>query len=501
VRLASGSWPWLLRHELRLAWRGFGGKTFRRVLALAAFLWLVYHVALGLIVATAGWGTLGPVMFVIAGLSAWFFCSLILSNAISLSVAALFERGDLDLLLASPIAPRNVFIVRALGIAISVVALYALLLVPLGNVGLFSGEAELLAIYPALLAAGLLAAALGLALAVALVRLLGARRARVVAQIAGALVGAAAFLASQFGRLIAPERTSAWLLALPRATAKGGWLARDSLLWLPLNAMLGRPLALALFCGAGIGAFGVVVVALERHFLASTQEPVTSRVARGAEHKPARFRAGLWRNVMVKEWKLIGRDPQVIARTLLQGLYLLPLAFLWMRKDAPQATLAPAAVLLAATLASGLVWLTVAAEDAPDLLASAPVAPHLLRRAKLLAALLPVWLLMLPLVLALAYADLRMAALFVPCVGAATLSTGSIQLALARPGQRRRMRQRSPQPIAALLEFVTTVAWAATTWLLIHAPLFAPLAAALAIAAPVVAWRWGQRLRAESGSA
>ena len=500
MSLAPGSWPWLLRHELRLTWRGFGGRSFRRAFALAVFLWLVYHLALGLIVATVGWGTLGPGMFAIAGLFAWVACSLILSNAISRSVGALFERGDLDLLLASPIAPRNVFMVRALAIAISVVAFYALLLVPLGNVGLFSGEVELLAIYPALLAAGLLATALGLALAVALVRLLGARRARVVAQIAGALVGAAAFLATQLGRLIAPERTSAWLLALSGSTGKG-WLARDSLLWLPLNAMLGRPLALALLCAAGVGAFAIVVIALERRFLASTQEPVTARVARGAEKRSVRFRAGLWRNVMVKEWKLIGRDPQVIARTLLQGLYLLPLAFIWTGGNAPRATLAPAAVLLAATLASSLVWLAVAAEDAPDLLASAPVEPHLLRRAKLAAGLLPVWLLMLPLVLALAYTDLRTAVLLVPCVGAATLSAGCIQLSLARPGQRRHMRRRNGQPIAGMLEFVATTGWAATTWLLVQAPLFAPLAAALAIAAPIGAWQWGRRLRAQSALA
>ena len=39
----TGSWPWLLRHELRLAWRGFGGRTFRAAFALAAFLWLGYQ--------------------------------------------------------------------------------------------------------------------------------------------------------------------------------------------------------------------------------------------------------------------------------------------------------------------------------------------------------------------------------------------------------------------------------------------------------------------------
>src|SRR5205807_2105707 len=77
--------------------------------------------------------------------------------------------------------------------------------------------------------------------------------------------------------------------------------------------------------------------------------------------------------------------------TLLQSLYMLPLVFVWMRNTSPQVLLAPAVVMLSATLASGLCWLTVAAEDAPELLASAPVERGLLRRAKLVAGLLPVW--------------------------------------------------------------------------------------------------------------
>jgi ABC-2 type transport system permease protein len=47
-------------------------------------------------------------------------------------------------------------------------------------------------------------------------------------------------------------------------------------------------------------------------------------------------------------------------------------------------------IVLAAGLAAPLAWLTITAEDAPDLLASAPVSRGALLRAKLEAALLPV---------------------------------------------------------------------------------------------------------------
>ncbi|HEY2189775.1 MAG TPA: hypothetical protein VGH48_14560, partial [Caldimonas sp.] len=335
MTLAPGSWPWLLRHELRLTWRGLGGKTFRAAFALVAFLWLVYHVALALIVAATGWATLSPGLFVVAGFLVWFFCTLMLSQAISLSVGVFFERGDLDLLLASPIAPRNVFLVRGLAVAVSVVAFYALVLAPVANVGLFTGEVALIAIYPALAATALLVTAIGMAMTIALVRLLGARRARIAAQVVGALVGAALFLTTQVANLVAPGRATTWIVGAYRSARNGGWLARDQLLWLPLNALLGDPFALVVLGAVGVGAFAIVVNALARWFLAGTQEAVTAPVRPRGEARPVRFRGGLWHNVLVKEWKLIGRDPQVIAQTLLQGIYLLPLAFVWMRRDAP----------------------------------------------------------------------------------------------------------------------------------------------------------------------
>jgi ABC-2 type transport system permease protein len=497
MSLAPASWPWLLRHELRLVWRGLGVGTHRAAFALVAFLWLVYHVALALIVAVTGWPTLTPGLFVLAGFLVWFVCTLMLSQAISLSVGVFFERGDLDLLLASPIAPRNVFLVRGLAVAVSVVAIYALLLAPIADVGLFTGEVALIAIYPALCATGLLVTAIGMAMTIALVRLLGARRARIAAQIVGAFVGAALFLAIQAGNLVAPGRTTAWILAAYGAARGGGWLAHDSLLWLPLNALLGKPLALVVLSAAGVGAFAIVVNALARRFLAGTQESVTTPV-RPREERPVRFRGGLWRTVMVKEWKLIGRDPQVIARTLLQSIYLLPLVLVWMRRDAPQAALAPTMVLLAATLASGLVWLTVAAEDAPELLASAPVDRSLLRRAKLAAGLAPVWLIMLPLALVLVVVSPRAAAAFVPCVVGATISAGSLQLAFPRTGRRRDLRRRGKgHPIAGVFELVSMLGWTVTTWLLLEAPAFAPVPAVAAIGAPLVAWRWGRRQREE----
>ncbi|HEY2561037.1 MAG TPA: hypothetical protein VGI48_15125 [Caldimonas sp.] len=501
MSLAPGSAPWLLRHELRLAWRSTRGAPLRVFLALSGLLWLIYHGAAWAMLHLFGALTV-PATFVAVGAGVWIAITLMLSRAITRSVDVFFERDDLDLLLASPIAPRRVFLVRGLGVVLAVVALYAWFLTPFAHVGLFTGHARLLAIYPALVGLGLLAAAAGMGLTAALVRMLGARRTRVTAQLLGAFVGALVFIVFQVSNLVSPARTARWREALRRIADDGGPFDRDSIVWLPLNALLGQPGALAVLVVAGVGAFAFVTASMSRHFLAGTQESMATPTRRRTAQRAPRFRAGLWRNVMVKEWKLIARDPQMIAHTLLQSIYMLPLVFVWLRSDSPQAVLAPTMVLLCATLASGLAWLTVAAEDAPELLASAPVDRGLLRRAKLFAALVPVWMIALPLALVLARFDPAAAAIFAACVVGATVSTGSLQIALPRPGHRRDLRRRGKgNLLTSVLEAVTTLAWPALAWSLLSAPVFAALPAVIALAAPAAAWWWGRQARQDFGAA
>ena len=497
MKLAPGSWPWLLRHELRLAWRDAGGARLRFLIVAGGALWLAYHFAVWTVLRFVVDPTaLAPASVVLVGAVLWFVFTLMLSQSITMSVGVFFDRGDLDLLLASPLPPRNVFIVRGLGVAVASVLVYAALLTPFAHVGALTGKLRLLAIYPALAALALLTAAIGMASTIALVRLLGARRARVAAQLLGALVGAALFLALQLNNLVSHERSARWLAQLRAAAEESGPLGPQSLLWLPLKAMLGEPLALAALTLVGAASFVLVTGAMARRFLAGTQESMTTPAVPTPSLGPVRFRGGLWRVVLVKEWKLIGRDPQLIAHTLLQTLYLLPLILVWVRQATADALLAPAVVMGATTLASGLAWLTVAAEDAPELLASAPVEQSLLRRAKLVAALVPVWLLVSPLAVYLAFSRPLAAAIFTTCVAAATLAAASIQLALPRPGNRRDMRRRAKgNLLGGLLETLTTLGWTALTWCLLSLPQWAWLAALPALGAPAAAWWIGRARR------
>jgi hypothetical protein len=113
-----------------------------------------------------------------------------------------------------------------------------------------------------------------------------------------------------------------------------------------------------------------------------------------------------------------------------------------------------------------------------------------------------VWLILLPLALFLAASNVGAAAIFVVCAAGATLSAGSIQLLLPRPGRRRDLRRRSQgNLLASVLELVTATAWPALTWCLLSAPLFAPLPALAAIAAPLLAAWLGRKQRGEASAA
>lgn len=496
MTLRPASWPWLLRHELRLVWRGIGGARVWVLVVLGGLLYAAFHVAAWALLHFVAAGPLPAPAVVAIGIGTWFAFTLMLSQAIVQAVAVLYDRGDLDLLLSSPVEPWRVFAVRALAIAVSVATLYVLLLAPFANVGPFTGHPGLVAIYPTVAALALLATAVGIALTLALVRWLGARRARVAAQVLGALTGAVVFLVFQVQNLFRDtafvhRAADAWDTAM-----HDRWLDAASPLWWPAQALLGKPLPLVAISALGLLAFAWAIRATSRTFLSGVQAAADAAAPAAAARtdadahaatSPPRFRSGLAWLVLRKEWKLIGRDPQLVANTLLQTLYLLPLVFVGPRSHGLKAMAIPVIVVAAATLASALAWLAVAAEDAPELIAAAPVDAGRVRRLKLLAALLPVWLLVSPAFVLLA-GDAMQVAVLASCLLGATLAAGYIQLVAARPGERRNLKRRGKGDVVVTgLEIAAAFGWGATTWCLLAAPRFAAIPLVFALAAPATA--------------
>ena len=164
--LAPGGVLWLLRHDLRLAGRDLraAGKRQRRtvgtvllaVVALLHLLGFAMAPMLARLHETDRARALLVGSFALAGAFALF-----LSKAISEATDALFQRGDLDLLLSSPLPMRRVLTSRLLAIAVNAGFLPLLLVVPLVNGMVLRGEFAWIGVYPVLASLSVVAAAGG----------------------------------------------------------------------------------------------------------------------------------------------------------------------------------------------------------------------------------------------------------------------------------------------------------------------------------------------------
>ncbi len=473
---SPGSTPWLLANELRLSFRGtLGAKEgVRRYVILAvimgagAFLGGV-PVALGLqhtqVRAT-------PILdMIVAGASLLLF-SFMLAQGLLASTMALYERNDLDLLLSAPLPPRRVLAVRAVAIAITVSSLYLILgsmfLVPLAVIA----SPYWLLSFLYILALGLVATAGGLSLAMGLFAVIGPRATKTVAQVMAALIGAAMFLLGQ-AQNIFPELRREWMAQLKDIAGSNLFDPDQPLAW-PARAFLGEPLPLAVVAGAGLAFFLLVVWLLGRRFADNAAAAIGAMSAKRAR-KSARadlrpFPKGPLAAVVSKELRLLRRDAWLISQVLIQGLYVIPLALaFWRTRHSADLVVASAAAIIvffAGQFAANLAWIAISAEDSPDLIAVSPVPAALVRRGKLIAALIPVaMLLSIPLGL-LAWVSPWIAV--IAGVGGMSAATGSglIQLWWQKPANRKDFRRRRQGSIlVAFAEFAWLALCGFATWL------------------------------------
>ena len=197
---APASLAWLARHELRALLARLARPHDRRQArahpdrrrspssAIAVVMhWIAYHL-IGPS-APSGIDPDRPTLILVTGcaLLSW---SLTLSQAMEMVTRAFYARADLDLVLSSPVSARKVFAVRIAAIAFSTTALAVPLAAPFINALAYSGGARWLGAYGVVVAMGMVASALAMALTMALFRTLGPRRTRLAAQIIAAVVGA-----------------------------------------------------------------------------------------------------------------------------------------------------------------------------------------------------------------------------------------------------------------------------------------------------------------------
>jgi ABC-2 type transport system permease protein len=178
-----------------------------------------------------------------------------------------------------------------------------------------------------------------------------------------------------------------------------------------------------------------------------------------------------------KEWMLLKRDPWLVSQTLMQILYLLPPAVLLSRSfdegTGALLVLVPVLVMAAGQLAGGLAWLAISGEDAPDLIATAPVPASQIVRAKIEAVMGGITIVFLPFVAALAFLSAFHAAASAIGIVAAAASATQIQLWFRAQAKRSHFRRRQTSSrMATFAEAFSSITWAATaalacagTWL------------------------------------
>jgi ABC-2 type transport system permease protein len=473
---------WFAHHEFRLAWRDWlamltAGKPRRaRIVAIAmiALAIFMHFVAFSIVAKFADIGLETGAdrgSFVIITGCALLAWSLMMSQAMESVTRAFYARADLDLILSSPVAARRAFAVRLATMACSTILMAVLIAAPFINVLVWRGGVRWLAAYGVVVAIGAIAAAMAVVLTSGLFRTIGPQRTRLAAQIVAAVIGAIFVIGLQIAAIMS-YGTMIPMTFLQSDTITSLLPAFDSVFWWPARAILGDLAALAVILATGAVLLFATVVAFSARF--GDYAIAAAGAAQGGGQQRRRrlaFRRHSPKGTLRrKEWTLLKRDPWLLSQTLMQLLYLLPPALmLWKafgRSHEDLVLLVPVLVMAAGQLAGGLAWLAISGEDAPDLVATAPIPANFVIQAKIEAVCGSVALIFAPLILAMALASPRdglFAALF---VGIAALSATLIQLWFRTQAQRKHFRRRQTSSrIATFAEAFSSIAWAATAGL------------------------------------
>ena len=487
---------WFAGHELGLVWRDWlsmmtAGKRSREPVILLVVLVIagLAHLLAYYLVAPFAHAGIVPdkaTLALVTG-SAFLSWTLMLSQAMESVTRGFYVRADLDLILSSPAPAHRVFAIRIGAVAVSTTLLAMLLAGPFINVLAILDNGRWFAAYGVLGAMGAASAALAVVLTVALFRLLGPKRTRLVAQIIAAVIGAAFVIGAQAAAILSSGsfsrlsllQSDAFLTFVPGAGSPLWWPARAAMGDLEqLIAIAGASLALLLLViRAFAGRFGDNAIAAAGVAFGVTQQGPRAGGFRQSSRKRALRR---------KEWMLLRRDPWLVSQTLMQILYLLPPALLLWRNYGESIgallILVPVLVMASGQLAGGLAWLAVSGEDAPDLVASAPIEPRSIILAKIEAVLISIAVVIAPLLLALAFAAPRLALVGLLGVILSAVSATLIQIWFRAQAKRSSFRRRhTSSRIATFSEAFSSILWAGAAGLAAAGTWLAAVAGAIAL--------------------
>jgi ABC-2 type transport system permease protein len=504
---SAAALTWFARHELRLAWREWfammtGGRRGRKrravigLIAFAAFMHLPAYAVIGRFADLKA--PLDKSSLIVITATIFLAWALMLSQAIESVTRVFYARADLDLIMSSPVRLANVFSIRIAAIALSVIAMALVLSTPFVDVLVLGGGIRWFSAFGVVVAIGLSAAAVAIAVTIALFRLIGPGRTRLVAQIIAAIIGAGFVIALQVAAILSYGTLSRFTVLTSDAAAAFA-PGLDSIVWWPARAALGDGEALLLLLAGGLVLLGAVMAIFSPRF-ADTVVSASGNAAPALQGTRARaFREGSRQQALRwKEFVLLRRDPWLISQSLMQLLYLVPPALMLWRSFS-DSTLAivlvtPVIVMAAGQLAGGLAWLTISGEDAADLVATAPLPPSRVIRAKIEVVLIAIGVIFAPLVAALLFASPLQAAVTASGVIIAAASATGIQLWFRVQARRSQFRRRQTSSrLATFAEAFSSIGWAATAALALAIPIAAIVSGLMTAGILAATWKVSPR--------
>jgi ABC-2 type transport system permease protein len=422
------------------------------------------------------------------------------------SFMTITEKGDLDLLLSSPIPPHRFVAARLISSAWRGFCIYA------GFATIFFGASIVMispmfaSIYVVVAGFAILDAALTYMIARQALLWFGLRNGRRVTITLGAvgvMVGLIGYQmvssSGSLGRLAAKEDDpNASLVVLH------DWIVEltSNLSWLG-GTILGDWLGALVFLVAG-----ALVSAAVLHFAGKRYDQDVAFLNGQNDHAPHKarkahaqqFRRPALVMVFHKEWLSLTRDPLFVSQLIVPLFTMVPfLGFVWSAMTNPeeQSEMAPVmgAMFAAITvfnvtmLTSSLAWLTASVEEARDLLQASPLDPKIILQGKVLAASGPA-IIELLLVAALVAWAWPVAALTILVMGIATCAGACvIEFSRPRPTKRPKMTQRPDRSLVTVLFGLGLgILWACAAGLAAANIGWWLLPAALAITISYMAW-------------
>jgi len=503
---SAAALTWFARHEFRLAWREWlammtGGrrKPKRALIGLIVFAVILHLPAYAVISRFTGLQMpLDKSSLIVMSASIFLAWALMLSQAIESVTRVFYARADLDLIMSSPVRLANIFSVRIVAIALSVTAMALLLSTPFVDVLVIGGGARWLSAFGVVISIGLSASAIAIAITLVLFRLIGPSRTRLVSQVLAAVIGAGFVIALQIAAILSYGTLSRFAVLTSDAAAAFA-PGPDSMVWWPVRAVLGDGEILLMLLACGLTLLGVVMALFSNQF-ADTAARASANAARAnSASRKTSFRTGSRQQALRwKEFALLRRDPWLVSQTLMQLLYLVPPALMLWRSFSDSSTaivlITPVIVMAAGQLAGGLAWLTISGEDAADLVATAPLSPSQVTRAKIEVVLIAIGVMFGPLVAALTFASPLQAAVTASGVAIATVTATAIQLWFRVQAKRSQFRRRQTSSrLATFAEAFSSIGWAATSVLVLTIPLAAIVTTLMTLAILAVTWKISPR--------